>query len=229
MIVSPLRALGGLMAVLAVVLLLEWVVPGRGDATVTPGGLHLIGASPKAQLQVRATAAWTNDVLARPLFSISRRPPKIVPGNTGNADAGGARLAGILIGRFWRRAIFAPDGGGKPLVLGEGEAVNDTSIRKIEADKVVLASGEVLKPAFDKNRVPTPYTPPFQPPPFQPGAPNFPNPNFINGQIQPPGFPRAPQLQQQQQDGDAGQENGQVAPAPGQPIFRQPMIPNRRE
>jgi hypothetical protein len=167
-------------------------------------------------------------VLDRPLFSISRRPPKATAGPSAAAPDE-ARLAGILIGRFGKRAIFAPQGGGKPLVLAEGSQVNESSIRAIEPDRVILASGAVLKPEFDRNRVPTAFTPPFQPP-----VPNFPAPGFVGGNVAQPGFPRIPQIPQlQQPDGEAAQApppDGQPAQPPQPiPMFRGQNFPNRRE
>jgi hypothetical protein len=225
MIVAPLRLMAGLLTVLALVLLLEWTVPGNADTAAPAAALHVLRGSPKITLATRAAGNWAAAVLDRPLFSISRRPPKVTAGPS-EAAPDEARLAGILIGRFGKRAIFAPQGGGKPLVLAEGSQVNESSIRAIEADRVILASGAVLKPEFDRNRVPTAYTPPFQP-----AAPNFPAPGFVGGNVPQPGFPRIPQMPQP--DGEAGQ----VSPADGQPaqpaqpipMFRGPNFPNRRE
>jgi hypothetical protein len=114
------------------------------------------------------------------------------------------------------------------LVLDVGAAVNESTIRSIDPDRVVLSSGTVLMPAFDKNRTPTVYTPP----PFQPPVPNFPNPAFVNGNIPNAGFPlpRMPQPPQvpQPQEADPGQP-GEGQPVPVAPPFRGPIIPNRRE
>jgi hypothetical protein len=205
------------MAVLALVVLLEWTWPGGAEVAAPVAALRLAHGSPKTPLAERAANAWAATILARPLFSASRRPPHVAAGTPDEAAPDEARLAGIMISRFGRRAIFAPSGGGKPLVLGEGAEVNESTIRSIEPDQVVLASGTVLRPAFDKNRVPTAFTPPFQPP--IPNMPNGPQPNFA--------FPRIPQFQPPQAD------QSQPGALPGQPgavpNFRGPMIPNRRE
>jgi hypothetical protein len=212
------------MAALALVVLLEWTWPGGGMAA--PGAaLRLPHGSQKTPSIERETNAWAATILARPLFSASRKPPRVASGTHDEAAPDEARLAGIMIGQFGRRAIFAPSGGGKPQVLGEGAEVNESTIRSIEPDRVVLASGAVLRPEFDKNRVPTAYAPPFQPP-FQPPMPNgtFPNsagpqPNFA--------FPRIPQFQPPQADqAQPGAPDGQPSPAP---MFRGPLNPNRRE
>lgn len=212
MIVVSLRVLGGLCGALALVLLLEWVVPASDGVGQPASPLRLLKGAPKASLQARAVGDWADVVLARPLFSISRRPPRVEAGGQTAANAGAARLSGILIGPLGRRAIFAPEGGGKPLVVAEGGEVNDSTIRSITPDAVYLASGAVLKPSFDKNRVPTAYTPPFQP--VMP--PNFPTPGFPMQRVMP-----------QPQEGEAAPPpDGQPQPMP---MFRGGMAPPRRE
>jgi len=230
-IIPPLRLMGGVLALLALLLLLEWTIPGTADSAAPATALHMLRGSPKTPLVTRATGNWAIAVLDRPLFSISRRPPKAAAGPS-EAAPDEARLSGILIGQFGKRAIFAPQGGGKPLVLAEGAQVNESTIRAIQADRVILASGAVLQPAFDHNRVPTTYTPPFQP-----GVPNFPNPGFGGGVIAQPGFPRIPQIAPvPQPEGDAsqptmadGQAPAPVQPMPPMPMFRAQNFPNRRE
>jgi hypothetical protein len=228
MTVGRMRLFAILLGAVSLVLLLEWVWPDA--AVIGPGriGWHPVPPTQKAG-QARAVTEWEASVLARPLFSISRRPPK-VEASTGTAAAPDqARLAGILIGRFGKQAIFAPEGGGKPLVLGEGASINESVIRSIEPSHVVLASGAVLTPSFDKNRTPSaPYIPGFQPPMagFQPG--------FPNGMMPQPGFPMQRSVMPQPQgDGNEGAPPPGV-PVPGMtqpvPVFRGPaMIPQRRE
>jgi hypothetical protein len=228
MIVAPLRLMAGLLTVLALVLLLEWTVPGNADTAAPAAALHVLRGSPKITLATRAAGNWAAAVLDRPLFSISRRPPKVTAGPS-EAAPDEARLAGILIGRFGKQAIFAPEGGGKPLVLGEGAAINESVIRSIQPSQVVLASGAVLTPSFDKNRTPSaPFIPGFQPP-----APGF-QPNFPNGMMPQPGFPmqRSVMPPPQAETNDGAPPPG--VPVPGMtqpvPVFRGPMpIPQRRE
>ncbi len=224
MIVAPLRLLAGVMAALALVVLLEWTWPGGGEVAAPSAALRLTHGSQKTPSIERETNAWAATILARPLFSAGRRPPRVAAGSRDEAAPDEARLAGIMIGRFGRRAIFAPGGGAKPLVLGEGAEVNESTIRSIEPGQVVLASGAVLRPEFDKNRVPTAYTPPFQPP-----MQTMPNGAFPNGGGPQPNFafPRIPQFQPPQADqAQPGAPEGQPAPVP---VFRGPMNPNRRE
>src|SRR5882724_9794992 len=67
-------------------------------------------------------------IVARPLFSPSRRPlEKEAPVSE---DFNGKRLSGIIIAPEQRIAIFAVDGG-KPLALGEGETVGAWQIETI--------------------------------------------------------------------------------------------------
>jgi hypothetical protein len=218
---SRIRLLSGLIGFLAVILALEWLLPDPPPPAGTP--VALLRSRPPAAIATRDTGDWVETVLARPVFSISRRPPKVAAGGHAETAAGEARLSGIMITRAGRRAIFAPEGGGKPLVLAEGASVNQSTIRSILADRVVLAGGAVLRPSYDRNRS-NQTTPPF----FQtiqqnfPAAPNPYLPNFAQ-----PNFPQ-PGLQPPQAGGDDGTP---PPPTPLQPMqpFRGNMIPPRRE
>ncbi len=218
------RVLWGTLGVLALLLVLEWTWPAGNAAggTVSPARVAVQAHAPA--LASRDTSAWVSAVLARPLFSVTRRPPRIVSRGVGAVAVGQARLAGIMITRSGRRAIFAPEGGGRQLVLPEGAAVNDSTIRRILPDRVTLASGAVLLPSYDRNRVNT-GTPAFQP--FTPG---FPNPGFANpgfNPVMPGGFPPNPALQNPTVQ-PPGEETGQP-PAQGPLLLRSNLIPQRRE
>ncbi len=213
------RVISGVLGVLALLLTLEWVWPAGSVAgnTVSPARVAVQARAPA--LAARDTSAWVSAVLARPLFSVSRRPPHNVVRGIGVVAVGQARLAGIMITRNGRKAIFAPEGGGKQMVLPEGAAVNDSTIRRILPDRVTLASGAVLLPSYDKNRVSTGA------PGFQPFTPGFANPGFnpvMPGGFQNPAFPN-PGLQQ-----PPGEEPGQPPPQ-GPLLLRNNMIPQRRE
>lgn len=101
-------------------------------------------------------------ILARPLFSPTRRPAK-----SGGQDASAIiskRLAGIVIEAHRRLAIFAV-AGARSLILTEGEAVDGWRVEHITPQQVSLkgSSGiEVLRPRLDPNLAP--------PPPYQPAA-----------------------------------------------------------
>ena len=116
--------------------------------------------------------------------------------------------------------------------------MNESTIRSIEPNQVVLASGTVLIPSFDKNRTPSA---PFAPP-FQPAMQGFPQPGFPNGQLPGGGFPMQRSVMPQPQpqpDTDTGDQQDGAAPPPAPvpvpglpppvPVFRGPMIPQRRE
>ncbi len=247
MTLQPRRLLWLLIGLLSACLAAEWLWPDGGAAPPAAplriGGRH----APAQTVPERDTAGWGDTVLARPLFSTSRRPPRVVASTRSDAAPSQARLAGIMITRYGKRAIFAPDGGGKQLILPEGAAINDSTISRIQPDRVTLASGTVLLPSFDKNRVgPIPTTPPFQPavagavggvfPP--PGLPNpgIPNPALLNPNFGNPNFPGMPgglPPQAQNPAAAAGDDANPQAPAQPAPVLPQmmrgTMIPPRRE
>jgi hypothetical protein len=164
----------------------------------------------------RDTAGWAETINARPLFNIGRRPPKSAAHSTAVASTDLPRLSGITITPAGRRAIFSPESG-KPLVLAEGAALQDGTIRRIAADSVTVQSARgdmVLRPSFDHNH--QAGTPVIGGPVFPPNAaafnPAFPNPAFA------PGMPQPPQPAPDQPD-DASNADG----APAQPVPRPPV------
>jgi hypothetical protein len=77
-------------------------------------------------------------VLARPLFSSTRRPPEIVQGESApSPDLSDKRLAGIVIEPDRRLAIFAVNGA-KPMTLSEGESVGGWRIESITPTEISL-------------------------------------------------------------------------------------------
>ena len=164
------RILAGLSVLLLAVLVLEWTGGGEEPVVRAPS-THKLSAALPTDAEGRDTAEWSDTILARPLFSSSRRPPKVAKG-AGTAGAPMPRLAGIMITPQGRRAIFAPEGGGKQLVLAEGANVNDVAIRSIQPDRVILATGTVLTLAYDKQRGSGTTQP------FVPIQPNLPQPGF---------------------------------------------------
>jgi general secretion pathway protein N len=98
-------------------------------------------------------------ILARPLFSNTRRPPPR-GGDNAMADSGlnDTRLTGIVVVPGHRIAIFAPPGA-KMLVVGEGETVSGWRVERINPREVSLSgpSGtKTLQPKFDPNLTPPP-------------------------------------------------------------------------
>jgi len=138
-------------------------------------------------------------ILARPLFSPSRRPPQSTPGKaddtSGLADS---RLAGIVIEPGRRLAIFAPQSG-KLLTVTEGETVSGWRIETISPREVSLSGPEgtkSLQPKFDPNLAP----PAEAQPPAVPAPVAAPGPVFGA----PPRIRTAP---------------GVAVPRPGAPLF----------
>jgi hypothetical protein len=103
-------------------------------------------------------------ILARPLFSQSRRPVPVAP-RTAAAEAGARlpRLSGIVVTSEGQLALFAPEGAGRPLALHEGDSLGPLVIRSIGSDGVVAdgASGPTtLRPTWEDRPPPTSAAPP---------------------------------------------------------------------
>ncbi|HEV2673542.1 MAG TPA: hypothetical protein VGV37_03305 [Aliidongia sp.] len=164
-------------------------------------------------------------ILARPLFALDRRP-KAGPAATGAPSDDMPRLAGILIDPTQRRAIFQPNGDGKPLTVDEGDQVAGWQVQRIAIDGVTLTGPkgtQTLQPKPDPAlAAAAPATPATAMPGLNP-APQNPR-QFIPGGMQlPPGVPNP--------------FAGQTVPKPGRPVAPQPPIrqpggapaaPNRR-
>ncbi|MGH7079575.1 MAG: hypothetical protein ACREFU_15950 [Acetobacteraceae bacterium] len=107
------------------------VAPGTGIGDATENGTE------------NATVA---SILARPLFNRSRRS------EGGKAPVAGVlRLTGVVVGPAGREAIFEPVGGGKPLVVFEGERVNGAVVRVIAPGAVLMIDGRgahLISPAY---------------------------------------------------------------------------------
>ncbi len=97
---------------------------------------------------------WTAILLARPLFTPSRRPAPA--SQTAPAQPGGLpRLAGILVSPSGRQAIFAGPKDGKPIVTREGDRIADQLVQSIRPGEVTVlgpAGARVLHPAFDNTK-----------------------------------------------------------------------------
>lgn len=108
-------------------------------------------AGPDATSDTSPTPAviqdWTRTVLARPLFSPSRRPAA-----TATAGPQQPRLAGIVMGPSGRRAIFAGDGDARGIVAGVGQQAGAWQVQAIDANAVQVIGPEgrrTLVPARD--------------------------------------------------------------------------------
>jgi hypothetical protein len=177
-LVVPLLLVG--CVTFGAVLLLEIKAPEHPPPAPNPAVER--GDPPPAlnELPAASAAPPIAAILARPLFSPSRRPPQSKPGNASD-DSGLAdsRLAGIIIEPDHRLAIFAPEGA-KLLTVTEGQTVSGWRVESITPRDVSLSGPEgtrTLQPKFDPNLAPPPAptaaapTPP--PGPVFPGAPNF--------------------------------------------------------
>jgi general secretion pathway protein N len=151
-------------------------------------------------------------ILARPLFSSTRRPPQSAPaGGSADADLADTRLTGIVTEPRRRVAIFAISGD-KPLKVAEGDAVSGWRIESITPREVSLSgpSGtKTLQPKIDPNlgspagqppigpagaRLPTPSAPVAGRPPATAAA-GQPNPTSLP--VNNPGAARPPRVRQQ--------------------------------
>lgn len=120
--------------------------PARSETKPEPKD----GAQPDAPAIHRLMAT----ILARPLFSPTRRPPEAATADdrteTSLADM---RLTGILIAPNQHVAIFAI-ANGKPFIRSEGEMISDWRIETIAAQSVSLSGPKgttTLEPKADPN------------------------------------------------------------------------------
>jgi hypothetical protein len=133
-------------------------------------------AGPARTVISRSGNAGRADViLARPLFSLDRRPepPATAAPSDAAPDPGEPRLTGIITTGNQSFALFARLGG-KPFVASAGQALGNWTVDSIASDAVVLrgaAGTKTLTPSFDPNRavaaapaIPTAATPLRLPP-----------------------------------------------------------------
>jgi hypothetical protein len=131
-----------------------------------------------------ALQSWSATILARPLFSPSRRP---AIGNVLAATPAAAlpRLSGVLVSASGKLAIFAGPAG-KPAILQVGDRLGRFVVRAISDGEVTLdgpGGRQLLHPAFASDR------------PSQTGARPEPEPATILGRLrtgQPPKIPVPP-------------------------------------
>ncbi len=178
------------------------------EITASPGAQTEIAAraSPPRSVPLPPTVsaergprsdAMVAEILARPLFSATRRPPAKNDNPIGDSGLADTRLAGIVTAPGRRFAIFAPNGA-KPVVVNEGDTISGWHIEKITPREVSLTgpSGtKTLQPKVDQNLVP-PAPPPIaaaQPPMSAPNnpaivpptRPGFPGPPFNRAPMRP--------------------------------------------
>ena len=94
-------------------------------------------------------ARWSETILARPLFSPTRRPPRTVVSQT-TAVVEKPRLAGVIIAAQGTGAIFVRQDG-KPVFVSIGNRIGPYRIARIADGQVTVetATGtEILHPEF---------------------------------------------------------------------------------
>ncbi len=101
-------------------------------------------ATPAATLQ-----GWSGTILARPLFSPSRRP-----GQVAVASAELPRLAGIIIGPGGASAIFAGAGDTRAIIAGPGAHAGPYLVRAVGPAGVTVLGPDglqLLRPAYGSD------------------------------------------------------------------------------
>lgn len=96
-------------------------------------------------------------ILARPLFSPSRRSENAAPVPVHGTAPALPRLAGVMVSPDGKSAIFAGTGGGKPVVIQEGAHIGEYVVGSIDVGTVTIVGPgghRVLRPAFDPNPAP---------------------------------------------------------------------------
>lgn len=154
-------------------------------------------ARPEAEAQYGAMVAA---ILARPLFSASRRPPVHGDGPAADTTFADTRLAGIVTEPGRRFAIFAPTGT-KPLIVREGDTVSGWRVETITPHEVSLSGpggNKTLQPKIDPNLAPpapppvaaagSPPIPPLNPAVVRPPLPPV-NPAAVRPPLPPGGLP----------------------------------------
>ena len=132
-----------------------------GDGAVTPVQASVtvleapILAAPPAPSDDGSNSAA--DLLARPLFSASRRPPASRVGATTSQPRLMPRLTGVVVSPVGRVALFADAEGGRPLVMREGDHLGANVIEAIAAGQVTVRGPgglAVLRSTFDESVAP---------------------------------------------------------------------------
>jgi hypothetical protein len=149
------------VAVLSMVLALEampsrtWRLPAADAAVGSPLRVSLGQETASAEAQAKARADSVEMILARPVFSPSRRP-EAKPSEAAVAEAPAPpavplpRLTGVVTSPSERLALFASSGG-KVMELVEGESIGNYVVRSISPSEVILSGpdGErMLRPSL---------------------------------------------------------------------------------
>ena len=169
--------LGLLASCLAGIVALELTggMPDSGAVTLPRTSTPTPASARPAISGPERVASWADTVLARPLFSPTRRPPPVAAGPAAAPEAAAVlpRMTGVLVTPTLRRAIFAgPDG--TSLVVPEGGRLGAFTVVSVRPGQAVVSGPDgqrTVSPAFDPN-APAPTTAAAAPPP--PGLPGLP-------------------------------------------------------
>jgi hypothetical protein len=158
---GTVRLLTLIAVALAGLIVIELTLSSGNEADVTAAAPDQQAAQADAAQQGGDSPAdFAATALARPLFRPDRHPLPTHDEVVSTAPIDLPRLTGILMSADLRRAIFAPDGNDKTIVVAEGESVGDWRVQEIAADAVTMVGPDGtrrLKPKFAAN--PTPTTP----------------------------------------------------------------------
>ena len=153
---------------LAGVIAKEWRSGAPVSLSPPPPASAAAVSDPAAKLQGgQHGAAFVNEILARPLFTASRRPPAGADRAAGNTTAAAlkGRLAGIVVSPAGSEALFVEAGKAKSVTVREGESFEGWTVERIEPEHVMVRAGarlETIEPAGDKARIVAPVPSPAQ-------------------------------------------------------------------
>jgi hypothetical protein len=171
---------------LAVLVFVELGPASDKPAPVAVADREPVAAPPQPHPRAKADDLIAT-ILARPLFSTTRRPSAAEAGDrAADAELSDTRLAGILTEPGRRLAIFIP-AGAKPMAVTEGDSVGGWRIDSITPLAVSLSGpggSKTLQPKIDPN-----LAPPAPPPAPVPAAVNQ-----VRGQAAAPVFPGRPAI-----------------------------------
>jgi hypothetical protein len=153
---STVRLLTLIAIALAGLIVIELTLSSGGEPETTAAPDAAAPDSSAAQQGGESPSDFATAILARPLFRPDRHP---FPTNDQDALAAAPldlpRLTGILLSSDIKRAIFAPEGSDRPIVVAEGESVGDWRVQEIAADSVTMTGPDGtrrLRPKFAANQ-----------------------------------------------------------------------------
>jgi hypothetical protein len=157
---STVRLLTLIAVALAGLIVIELTVSSGNQPETTAAPDTGATETTDAQQGGESPSDFATAVLARPLFRPGRHPFPTHDEDALAAPVDLPRLTGILLSSDIKRAIFAPEGSDRPIVVAEGESVGDWRVQEIAADSVTMTGPDGtrhLRPKFAANQ--TPATP----------------------------------------------------------------------